>query len=999
MAFRHKILYIWFIFALGAIGVLARLWYMQVADHETWASRAEATRARTELLFPARARILDADGRVLADGESVWDVVLDLYPLTHPERVLARAAASPEAYPPFKQVEQFHRDLVLPALEAEVPPPQRARRFLNLWRLRDHPISRHDRGVVLSQVARMTGVSRELLEAKLTVVEDEIEALISELGDPASASRPAIQRCFTRAMAASRDREYWERIRRFPKSIELEATLTWRIELTRHRLIETESLLTELNRSAEPSETLRQANVLAAQRLTGIELELNAAHGNRDSLLAHGATAGESWEDTSEQSPANSGPVTAESFAPRDLELVRLMEDRRAAREWADWLGLLSSLLKRGDAAGVLTRITSELERLGGRTGEISEVETRLGHLRERTLTPWLSAWESRWPTTLVAISRIAESNPHLAGGLFDNPLLVAERVDRTVVEAIKVHASLLQGLTCEARTVRRYPLGSITQSLVGHTQLPDPATFDAVVQRALGHSALAEFRAQWFADDEQAMLQAFRGTIGGQPIGVTGVEGFHELRLAGTPGARAVYVDARGQERSIEGEWEPTATGDLQLTLDAELMAFAAETVRKWEPTLRQRGLSRFSESWQEVGEWRWALRGSLIVLDVETGAVVCMLDINDRLTSREGGLAGPVASDQAVTTPELPRSWRWWLEPANEFPRSTGGNYPPGSTFKIVSAIALLEDGVVSDSQTFDDVHSRYKIGSTWLRTSHPTGHRVDMPLALAASSNGYFWHASTLMGEGRPQRGYRETLLPWARALGFGELPGLDSAGLQTAGSLPDPTAVSPPDLALLSIGQGQMLASPLQVARMLAAVASRGRLTSPHLSAEGGGEAILLPVRESTWDTVHRGLIDCVHTSRGTAYKSRVLRRINAAGKTGTAQTGKFWSLETGKLASAKARIREGNGTPEDTALLEAAGLTPTAQIVPDLQIPDHAWFGGFAPFDKPKYAFVMLAEFSGLGGSEVADLVGEVVEFALKKDAAKAETAPVVAAGK
>lgn len=600
---------------------------------------------------------------------------------------------------------------------------------------------------------------------------------------------------------------------------------------------------------------------------------------------------------------------------------------------------------------------------LDGTAGEIADLETRLGRLVEKLIKPNLAAWESRWPGLLEQLRGLAPMEAEPGRASFTNPLLVARRIDRPVVEAIKSHRHLIGGVMCEARSVRRYPLGGVAQSLVGGVRLPDGDALDERVLLTARLPAMAPLLEQWFDGDESRFGPAFAGTLARQPVGITGVEGFHEFRLAGTPGARAVYVDARGIERSLEGEWHPQAAGDLRLTLDAGLMEFAADTVRSWEPKLRARAMTRFRETWAEVGEDAWALRGSLIVIDTETGAIIVMLDIDDELTGRaDREAAATVASGAAVTspaTPANPPSWRW-MEPASSLPRSAGGQYEPGSVFKILTAIAMLEDGVVTAQSSFDDLRHDYRIGSETMRTSHFTGSGIRVTDALCRSSNGYFWHYSTKMGGGSARRGLEDCLLPWARRFGFGERPGLDAAGLQAAGRLPRPGRVDdPPELARNTIGQGAMTASPLQVARFLAAVASRGKLCTPHISSEPGPAPVQIAVSDKTWELVHRGMYECIHSGHGTASKSRVLRRISAAGKTGTAQTGHFWSRDDWARRQAGER-----------------------GVQPELRKPDHAWFGGFAPANKPKYAFVMLAEFSGLSGGDVADCVGEVVEAAL-----------------
>jgi len=941
------------LFVVAALGVLlpvvivlCKLGVMQIGDHDEYAKRAEATRARTELLFPTRSRITDVNGIVLADSESVWDLTLDVYELTHPRHVLARATASPEVYPPLAEIEAFHREQVLPALEADLPPPVRARRFMKLWQLRQHPLVQHDRGIVVAQVARLANVDPAQIEMRIDIVEREINAIVQGLSS--SASQRQVQRAFTESMAASRDPEYWERIRRFPKSLALEPVLRHRIEGHRGLLQRLEATATALGKASDASAVLAQELRTAAESLSELEHHLSSF------ATAILPTVG----------------VAEQDVAPTSPEAATAAEDVAIARRWLDALGMAAG------SEDPVASLRREATRLDGTSGEIADLETRLGRLQEKLLRPHQAAWDTRWPSLLADISVLSRGVQLGEDGAlgFSNPLLVAQRIDRGVVEALKTHRSLVGGVRCEARSVRRYPLGSTAQALVGHMRLPDGEALEERVIAASQWPVMEPLLNSWFDGNATLFGDAFRGTLARQPAGITGVEGYHELRLAGQPGARAVYVDARGLERSVEGEWQPEAAPDLKLTLDAGLMDFAAQTIRAWEPKLRERALGKNRETWDEVGNDAWALRGSLILIDVDTGAIICMLDIDDELTGRadrEAAKSSSAAGNSgAAVAATVPPSWRW-MDPASSLPRSVGGQYEPGSTFKILTSIAMLEEGVVNARSSFDDIYHEYRIGTEIAKSNHKAGYNINVVRALSKSSNGYYWNYSTKMGDGRANRGLTEVLLPWARRFGFGEKPGLDITGLQAAGRLPRPGRVDdPPELARNVMGQGAMTASPLQVARFIAAVAARGRLTTPHLSAESDGNAVTIPVSDETWRLVHQGMWECVNDVEGTAYKSRVLRRIAASGKTGTAQTGHFWSRDAWARKQAGERIQ------------------------PDIRKPDHAWFAGFAPSApttgtgangrKPKIAFVMLAEFSGLPGSDIADCVGEVVEAALAR---------------
>jgi len=296
-------------------------------------------------------------------------------------------------------------------------------------------------------------------------------------------------------------------------------------------------------------------------------------------------------------------------------------------------------------------------------------------------------------------------------------------------------------------------------------------------------------------------------------------------------------------------------------------------------------------------------------------------------------------------------------WLRRSPMLNRATCGRYAPGSTFKILTSIALLEEGVANSRSSYNESDSYYQGRGFRFRTSHPAG-LVDLIRAIEVSSNSFFWHYSEQMPGGTSSKRYEQCLLPWALEFGFGTRPGLDLTS-QTAGNLPEAQDVSAGELANLSIGQGRLMASPLQVARFMCAVATRGRLPTPHLSKEGSFEARDVGVSRETWNLVQEGMRRVVHGGSGTARRSSVCQSIKAAAKTGTAQNGKF--------------------------------RAPNGELLP---VPDHAWFAGYAPHDKPRIAFAVLAEYSGLSGGDLADLTGEVVKYALEQQESNASAETV-----
>lgn len=348
------------------------------------------------------------------------------------------------------------------------------------------------------------------------------------------------------------------------------------------------------------------------------------------------------------------------------------------------------------------------------------------------------------------------------------------------------------------------------------------------------------------------------------------------------------------------------------------------------------------------------------MVLMDVETGAIVAVVNYPtwDPARLRGGGKDAHMYFEQLKADDERFKGGQYWLRRSPMLNRAASGRYMPGSTFKILSSIAMLESGTINENSTYAELEREYRGRGFVLKTNHVAGRAVNIVGAIETSVNGFYWYFSERMPGASPQERFENVLKPWAMELGFGVEPGLDLSS-QTAGSLPDASTVYGGELANLSIGQGQLLASPIQVTRLMCAVATGGKLPTPHFCAEGEFAVRELDVSPKTWSLVADGMRRVVHGAYGTANKSKICRDVKIAAKTGTAQNGNF-------------RAADGNIH----------------------HVPDHAWFAGYAPCDKPKYAFCVLAEYSGLFGGDLADMAGEVVEFALKRhNTASSEAAP------
>ena len=424
-----------------------------------------------------------------------------------------------------------------------------------------------------------------------------------------------------------------------------------------------------------------------------------------------------------------------------------------------------------------------------------------------------------------------------------------------------------------------------------------------------------------------------------GMNIGKMGVEKKYESYLRGNEGKDFLQVDAYGRLQS-RGSLDfglfqrlPASRGaDIYLTIDRDIQEAAIEAFRN--------------------------KNGAIVALNAQTGQVLAYVsNPNFSLSLYQDGLSQE----------------DWQGLQTNPFKplldKVTGGAYPPGSTFKIVTAVAALEENVVTPQRTFF-CNGSFTLGNGRWRCWKKGGHGwVDMHKALEQSCDTYFYQMGNLLGI--------ERLSKWARAFGLGEkselglnmeLTGINPNAewkLKTAGQ-----GWATGDTINISIGQGYVLMTPLQVANMFAALGNGGRLYRPSLLnkvVDERGVALLtdaphlrrtIVMRKSTLDVVKQALHDVVHSPTGTGKKA-FIPGVTVSGKTGTAQN---------------ASLKRVKGQEQDIAFRKL----------------DHAWFAAFSPSDEPEIAVVALSEFDGGGGgAQAAPIVQQVIKaYWRKKDPQK-----------
>lgn len=484
-------------------------------------------------------------------------------------------------------------------------------------------------------------------------------------------------------------------------------------------------------------------------------------------------------------------------------------------------------------------------------------------------------------------------------------PLPLLEDIGRQSMEKVQENSVDLPGLLVEVKPFRSYPYGEMAAHLFGY----------------LGE-----------VDEDELRQTEFSDYRSGEMIGKTALERMFEERLRGTAGQKRIEVNVRGRELRQVTTRSPLPGQSLYLTIDAKLQQAAEEA----------------------MGE----NAGAVVVLDVNNGEVLAFVS---RPTF------DPALFARGVTSEE----WRSLIDnPQNPMTSKVlRGQYPPGSTFKMVVALAAMEAGTVTPSTKFQ-CDGSIKLGSYEFRCWKKGGHgSVDLQKAIKESCDVWFYRAGLEAGIDR--------IASVAKRLGLGEPTGFPFGG-ESSGLIPTRewkkrrfgTGWYDGETVISAIGQGFVLATPLQLASMTAALANGGTVWRPQVvqkvvNLEGDTDWIFKPdkLKETVWPAealkaVRKGMESVVNEVGGTAWRSR-LETVRFAGKTGTAQVVRRKSDEEEK-----------------------------SQVEDEIpyQYRDHALFVSYAPADKPQIAVAVVVEHGSHGSSVAAPIAKALYEayFALEK---------------
>ena len=461
---------------------------------------------------------------------------------------------------------------------------------------------------------------------------------------------------------------------------------------------------------------------------------------------------------------------------------------------------------------------------------------------------------------------------------------VLAWNIPDSLVPAVEERVAGSHNLYLRERVERTYPTNLAAQT-VGYTSQADPS-------RNIGYSP-------------------------NDLVGVMGIEAAYEAALFGNAGSQLVEVDTHGSVVTSHVMWSATPGMDVILTLDPQLQRLAEDVLAG--------SLRYVNEDRVRVGlPQESSVRGALVALDPQSGEILA--------------LASLPTFDQNVFThrPSDPQSVAAILNDRTNLPLANRAveAYAPASTFKVVTSSALLENGYVTRNTTYSCSSTFRYGGITWRNWATFDKGSYNVLQAIADSCNTYFWNAAVNTPDfSVGWAPFIEDLVGRARDFGFGAAVGIGLMEEKT-GRIPDRDWVRAqpqydhgwlPGFTLNTvIGQGDVLATPVQIAQFIGTVAMNGLMVQPHLVRQIGEQVMVPEVRQVEgrhWQTIKDGL-----RMAFTDFPSRLILGptvfpVSVAGKSGTAET-----------------PRGGDYT--------------------------HAWFAAFSPVEDPRIAVVVFIEYGG-----------------------------------
>jgi penicillin-binding protein 2 len=538
------------------------------------------------------------------------------------------------------------------------------------------------------------------------------------------------------------------------------------------------------------------------------------------------------------------------------------------------------------------------------------------------------------------------------------DPVQIQCNVSRDMALAVKEKAVDWPGVDMQVEPIRDYPTGEMTAAVIGYLG-PLPAVQEA------------ELRALGFVPNRDK-------------VGYGGIELFFDELLRGVPGQRVVETDVGGQVlRDIEPPVEAQPGQNLVLTIDARLQQAAATILEN------------------DIAAWNFfsgainMTSGVVIAMDPRSGEILAMVSWPTYENNRFSRFIPAYYYEQLVADATHPL-----------VNNAVGAEIPVGSVFKLVTAVGILNEGVVTPGQIIQTpsqitVTERFFEGETgrardFVDWNEAGFGQLNFVGGLANSSNVYFYKVGGGYQEEVPEGLGICRLGTYARALGYTEPLGIEQP-YETDGLMPDPTWKrrtqgenwSTGDTYITSVGQGFVLASPLQILMSAATIANDGVQMRPTLLREivdGNGNLVQEFEPEVRWDITTDPLIEKYENPSG----------IGACRPTGEVVTVEPWVVEMVQQGM-RGAVQFGTLQEEFAEVtFSSAGKTGTAEYCDETAFsknlcqygnwPSHAWTLAYAPYDEPEIAVIAFVYNGKEGATVAAPIVRQVLEayFAIKE---------------
>lgn len=490
------------------------------------------------------------------------------------------------------------------------------------------------------------------------------------------------------------------------------------------------------------------------------------------------------------------------------------------------------------------------------------------------------------------------------------DPVPLRFRLTEDEIARLAVNQHLLEGVEVNAELVRNYPHADMFAHVIGYT------------------GRISEREVESFTPEK---IRRYSGT---HAIGKNGIEASYEDVLLGEVGSQNVETNARGRVMRVLDRIDSRQGSDLLLHVDARLQETAVAAMR--------------------------GRRGAVVAIDVKTGGVLAAVSypgFDPNLFVTGIGYRDYKNLNDDIDTPL--------------FNRFLQAQYPPGSTIKPIIGLAGLHTGFTDVDRSIADrgfftLQGSSRIYRDWILKTTGGGHgRVNLKMGIAESCDTYFWDLGNRMGI--------DNISPFGKHFGLGELTGIDIPH-ERKGLWPSREwkraarreAWYPGDTINISIGQGMMLTTPLQLAVMTSTIANRGVRHRPQFIQKIGNqvhEPIIEEVfdtKPAYWDAIIGGMEEVMHGARGTARRAAERSEYRMAGKSGTAQV-----------------VAIAQNAKYNSALLKERHR-------------DHALFVAFAPLEAPQIAVAVMLENAEGGSTQAGPLArlmmdAHILGYYLKAD--------------